>query len=40
MGTLKISNLSKTYANGVKALDDVSLELENGMFGLLVKIRY
>ena len=35
MGTLKISNLSKTYANGVKALDDVSLELENGMFGLL-----
>ncbi|GGI56638.1 ABC transporter ATP-binding protein [Winogradskyella haliclonae] len=35
MSTLKISNLSKTYANGVKALDDVSLELENGMFGLL-----
>jgi ABC-type multidrug transport system ATPase subunit len=35
MGTLKISNLSKTYPNGVKALDDVSLELENGMFGLL-----
>lgn len=35
MGTLKIANLSKTYANGVKALDDVSLELENGMFGLL-----
>lgn len=35
MSTLKISNLSKTYANGVKALDNVSLELENGMFGLL-----
>ena len=35
MGTLKISNLSKTYANGVKALDNVNLELENGMFGLL-----
>jgi len=35
MGTLKINNLSKTYSNGVKALDDVSLELKNGMFGLL-----
>ena len=35
MSTLKISNLSKTYANGVKALDNVNLELENGMFGLL-----
>lgn len=35
MGTLKINNLSKTYSNGVKALDNVSLELENGMFGLL-----
>jgi len=35
MSTLKINNLSKTYANGVKALDNVSLELENGMFGLL-----
>mgnify|MGYP001053023205 FL=1 len=35
MSTLKINNLSKTYANGVKALVDVNLELENGMFGLL-----
>lgn len=35
MGTLKITNLSKTYSNGVKALDNVSLELKNGMFGLL-----
>jgi len=35
MHKLTIKNLSKTYANGVKALDNVSLELENGMFGLL-----
>jgi len=35
MATLKINNLSKTYPNGVKALDDVSIELTNGMFGLL-----
>jgi len=35
MSTLKISNLTKTYPNGVKALDNVSLELNNGMFGLL-----
>lgn len=35
MSTLKITNLSKTYANGVKALDNINLELENGMFGLL-----
>jgi len=32
---LTISNLSKTYKNGVKALDDVSIEIESGMFGLL-----
>ncbi len=35
MSTLKITNLSKTYPNGVKALNNVSIELENGMFGLL-----
>lgn len=35
MSTLKISNLNKTYPNGVKALDDVTIEIENGMFGLL-----
>src|SRR5450432_4692524 len=32
---LTINSLSKTYANGVNALKDVSLILENGMFGLL-----
>ncbi|MEO1546633.1 MAG: ABC transporter ATP-binding protein [Bacteroidota bacterium] len=32
---LKISNLSKTYGNGVKALNNLSLEVGTGMFGLL-----
>jgi ABC-2 type transport system ATP-binding protein len=32
---LIISGLSKTYANGVKALDNVSLTIPTGMFGLL-----
>jgi len=32
---LEINNLSKTYANGVKALDNVSLSVPKGMFGLL-----
>lgn len=32
---LTIENLSKTYSNGVQALKDVSLTLQNGMFGLL-----
>jgi ABC-2 type transport system ATP-binding protein len=32
---LKIDKLSKTYANGVKALKDVSLTIPAGMFGLL-----
>jgi ABC-2 type transport system ATP-binding protein len=32
---LQINSLSKTYANGVQALKDVSLTLNNGMFGLL-----
>ena len=35
MATIRIENLSKTYPNGVKALDNVSLEINNGMFGLL-----
>lgn len=35
MNTLKIENLSKTYDNGVKALNNVSLTMSNGMFGLL-----
>ena len=33
--TLELQNLSKTYSNGVKALQNVSLTLEKGMFGLL-----
>lgn len=32
---LSIQKLSKTYANGVRALKNVSLEIPNGMFGLL-----
>ncbi|MEJ8755549.1 ABC transporter ATP-binding protein [Pontibacter sp. H259] len=33
--TLQITNISKTYANGVAALKDVSLTIPNGMYGLL-----
>ncbi|MCH7680615.1 ABC transporter ATP-binding protein, partial [candidate division KSB1 bacterium] len=32
---LSISNLSKTYPNGIQALKNVSLEIPTGMFGLL-----
>ncbi len=32
---LQIRNVSKLYGNGVKALDDVSLTISPGMFGLL-----
>jgi ABC-2 type transport system ATP-binding protein len=32
---LRIENLSKTYKNGVKALDNVSLTIPPGMYGLL-----
>lgn len=32
---LEIKNLSKTYPNGVKALQDISLGIGKGMFGLL-----
>jgi ABC-type multidrug transport system ATPase subunit len=35
MATLKIENLTKTYPNGVKALDGINIEISNGMFGLL-----
>ncbi|HAZ93336.1 MAG: ABC transporter ATP-binding protein [Chitinophagaceae bacterium] len=35
MNSLKITNLTKTYDNGVKALSNIYLEIENGMFGLL-----
>jgi ABC-type multidrug transport system ATPase subunit len=32
---LTISNLSKTYSNGVQALQNISLDIPTGMFGLL-----
>jgi ABC-type multidrug transport system ATPase subunit len=32
---LVITNLSKTYPNGVRALDNISLTIPQGMFGLL-----
>jgi ABC-type multidrug transport system ATPase subunit len=32
---LRIENLSKTYPNGVRALDNVSLTIPHGMYGLL-----
>jgi len=32
---LSISNLSKTYPNGIQALKNVTLEIPTGMFGLL-----
>ena len=35
MNELQIENLSKIYANGTKALINVSLKITNGMFGLL-----
>lgn len=35
MNNLIISNLSKTYQNGVKALQNISLQIPKGMFGLL-----
>jgi len=33
--SLIIENLTKTYNNGVKALDNINLEIGHGMFGLL-----
>jgi len=35
MNRLQLQNVSKTYKNGVKALDDISIEINSGMFGLL-----
>jgi ABC-type multidrug transport system ATPase subunit len=35
MNQLRLLNVSKTYKNGVKALDNVSIEINSGMFGLL-----
>src|ERR1700759_3386961 len=32
---LKISGLNKTYANGVRAIHDIHLTINSGMFGLL-----
>ncbi|WP_339848881.1 ABC transporter ATP-binding protein [uncultured Dokdonia sp.] len=32
---LSLKNVSKTYNNGVKALDDVTIDIKAGMFGLL-----
>ena len=35
MSTLIIKDLTKTYPNGVKALNGINLKITNGMFGLL-----
>jgi len=35
MNTLQINNLNKTYPNGVKAINGISIRITNGMFGLL-----
>lgn len=35
MNRLKIDNLTKAYTNGINALSNISLTIENGMFGLL-----
>ena len=35
MNTLTIKDLTKTYPNGVKALNGINLEITNGMYGLL-----
>lgn len=35
MNSLIINNVSKTYDNGVKALNNISIKISNGMFGLL-----
>lgn len=35
MNQLSIENLNLQYKNGVKAIDDISLTIRNGMFGLL-----
>ncbi|WP_124981055.1 ABC transporter ATP-binding protein [Nonlabens xiamenensis] len=32
---LSLKNLSKTYSNGVKALDNINIDIHAGMFGLL-----
>ena len=32
---ISINNLSKVYKNGTKALENINLEISNGMFGLV-----
>ncbi len=32
---LSLTNISKTYPNGVQALSDVTLTIPNGLYGLL-----
>jgi ABC-type multidrug transport system ATPase subunit len=34
---LTITNLNKTYSNGVHAINNVNLTINQGMFGLLGK---
>ncbi len=33
--SVQIKNLSKTYPNGIRALDNITLDIPNGMYGLL-----
>jgi ABC-2 type transport system ATP-binding protein len=35
---LRIEGLSKSYSNGVRALDNVSLTIPPGMYGLLARM--
>lgn len=35
MNVLQINNLTKTYGNGINAIQDISLRISNGIFGLL-----
>jgi ABC-2 type transport system ATP-binding protein len=35
MNSLQITDLHKTYANGVTAINNISMRISNGMFGLL-----
>lgn len=35
MNKLELKHITKTYKNGVKALDEINLTITNGMFGLL-----
>jgi ABC-2 type transport system ATP-binding protein len=35
MYNIELRNISKRYRNGVVALDDISFNVKNGVFGLL-----